>query len=78
MPPHPNSEDGRFCLRARPVHLLGFDPHAGGVQSDDPAGWREHFGQEYQRLRAAKHIYDPQNLLTPGYEVFTRPDDERP
>jgi cytokinin dehydrogenase len=32
--------------------------------------WRNHFGSEFGRLDAAKRKYDPNDLLTPGYEVF--------
>jgi FAD/FMN-containing dehydrogenase len=32
--------------------------------------WRGHFGTAYGLLEAAKHKYDPGNVLTPGYEVF--------
>jgi FAD/FMN-containing dehydrogenase len=32
--------------------------------------WRRHFGPEFARLRAAKRAYDPDAVLTPGYEVF--------
>jgi cytokinin dehydrogenase len=32
--------------------------------------WRNHFGTAFDQLRAAKQLYDPGNILTPGYEVF--------
>jgi cytokinin dehydrogenase len=35
-----------------------------------PADWREHFGTAFGRLREAKQTFDPDHLLTPGYEVF--------
>jgi cytokinin dehydrogenase len=35
-----------------------------------PADWREHFGSAFDRLRAAKQTFDPDHVLTPGYEVF--------
>lgn len=41
----------------------------------DPAGWRDHFGSAHERLRTAKQIHDPRNLLTPGYEVFSHDGD---
>jgi FAD/FMN-containing dehydrogenase len=34
------------------------------------AGWRRHFGPEWDRLRRAKRRYDPDHVLTPGYDVF--------
>jgi FAD/FMN-containing dehydrogenase len=34
------------------------------------ADWRQHFGSAWGQLRAAKHNFDPGNVLTPGYEVF--------
>ena len=37
-----------------------------------PDDWREHFGSEWTRLRDAKARFDPRNVLTPGYEVFSR------
>jgi cytokinin dehydrogenase len=32
--------------------------------------WRNHFGSAFGQLNAAKQKYDPNDLLTPGYEVF--------
>jgi cytokinin dehydrogenase len=32
--------------------------------------WRDHFGTEFDRLAAAKRTFDPDNTLTPGYEIF--------
>jgi len=32
--------------------------------------WRKHFGSAWERLRDAKRTFDPQHILTPGYEVF--------
>jgi FAD/FMN-containing dehydrogenase len=37
------------------------------MSSDD---WRAHFGAAWARLRDAKQAFDPECLLTPGYEVF--------
>lgn len=37
------------------------------MTSDD---WQDHFGSAWPRLRRAKERYDPQNTLTPGYQVF--------
>ena len=33
--------------------------------------WREHFGPAFGPLREAKERFDPDTLLTPGYELFT-------
>jgi len=35
-----------------------------------PAEWRDHFGPVFGSLREAKERFDPDVLLTPGYEVF--------
>jgi cytokinin dehydrogenase len=35
-----------------------------------PADWKEHFGEAFDRLEAAKRRFDPARRLTPGYEVF--------
>lgn len=35
-----------------------------------PADWREHFGPAFDGLRTAKQAYDPDHVLTPGYEIF--------
>jgi cytokinin dehydrogenase len=32
--------------------------------------WRRHLGPVYHRLRRAKQRYDPEGLMTPGYDVF--------
>jgi FAD/FMN-containing dehydrogenase len=34
--------------------------------------WRRHFGPAFHQLRDAKRIYDPGNVLTPGYDIFGR------
>jgi cytokinin dehydrogenase len=36
------------------------------------ADWRRHFGPAFDRLSDARRTYDPDGLLTPGYEVFSR------
>jgi FAD/FMN-containing dehydrogenase len=33
--------------------------------------WRDHFGSAFGLLDAAKRQYDPDEILTPGYEIFT-------
>jgi cytokinin dehydrogenase len=48
---------------------------AGGVQYPvgacpmSPDDWRDHFGSKWPLLRDATQRYDPDNLLTPGYNV---------
>jgi FAD/FMN-containing dehydrogenase len=32
--------------------------------------WRDHFGSAFGQLDAAKQQYDPDEILTPGYEIF--------
>jgi cytokinin dehydrogenase len=32
--------------------------------------WRDHFGPAFSQLDAAKQQYDPDTILTPGYEIF--------
>ena len=32
--------------------------------------WTQHFGPTWQLLSDAKHAYDPNGILTPGYELF--------
>lgn len=33
--------------------------------------WKDHFGPTWRALREAKERYDPNNALTPGYELFS-------
>jgi FAD/FMN-containing dehydrogenase len=36
-----------------------------------PADWQEHFGSEvWRRLSVAKKNFDPNNVLTPGPNMF--------
>jgi hypothetical protein len=35
-----------------------------------PAGWREHFGERFEPLAAARRRYDPNGIMTPGYAVL--------
>ena len=32
--------------------------------------WKQHFGPRWPQLSEAQRRYDPDNVLTPGYEVF--------
>ena len=32
--------------------------------------WRDHFGPAFPRLEAAKRTFDPDDILTPGYQLF--------
>ena len=32
--------------------------------------WRDHFGSAFGQLDAAKRHYDPDEILTPGYDIF--------
>jgi FAD/FMN-containing dehydrogenase len=49
---------------------------AGGVQYPvgacpmSPDDWTDHFGPKWPLLREARRRYDPDNLLTPGYNIF--------
>ena len=43
---------------------------ASAAFSPSPAEWRDHFGPAYGLLREAKERFDPDMLLTPGYEIF--------
>ena len=55
------------------MHVVGGKRYAGfGAVPFSPADWKDHFGPEtWQRLVAAKQKYDPNNVLTPGPEMFT-------
>jgi cytokinin dehydrogenase len=37
------------------------------------ADWRDHFGDQWHRLVAAKRLYDPNRILTPGQGIFPPP-----
>src|SRR6266702_5342590 len=46
-----------------------YSPYSGVIS---PAEWQEHFGLDtWRRLSAAKKKYDPNNVLTPGPNMFT-------
>ncbi|MFI7676847.1 FAD-binding protein [Actinophytocola sp. NPDC049390] len=32
--------------------------------------WKKHYGPAWSAFRAAKHTYDPNNVLTPGHAIF--------
>jgi FAD/FMN-containing dehydrogenase len=63
------AEDGMVAanrsLFERCRHLGGTLYPIGAVPLT-PEDWRLHFGDEWQRLVAAKHRFDPGNILTPG------------
>jgi FAD/FMN-containing dehydrogenase len=40
--------------------------------------WRHHFGPAFGLLQAAKQRFDPDLVLTPGYEIFASPAGSRP
>jgi FAD/FMN-containing dehydrogenase len=35
-----------------------------------PEDWHGHFGSAWELLRDAKQKFDPEHVLTPGYELF--------
>ena len=35
-----------------------------------PGDWRRHFGSAWMLLSEAKQRFDPDHVLTPGYELF--------
>jgi FAD/FMN-containing dehydrogenase len=61
-------EDNRaFYSRIRDAGGTLYPVSALPMTRDD---WRRHFGPAFDRLSAAKHRFDPANLLTPGYPIF--------
>jgi cytokinin dehydrogenase len=42
----------------------------GAIPDFTPADWRRHFQPEWDFLAAAKHRFDPDNVLTPGQGIF--------
>ena len=51
---------------ARPAVVL-YPVSAFAMSSED---WKEHFGSRWPLLAEARRRYDPDNVLTPGYEAF--------
>jgi cytokinin dehydrogenase len=53
------------------IHKAGVVLYPVSAFSMSPTDWQDHFGPNWPQLREAKHRYDPANVLTPGYNVFT-------
>jgi cytokinin dehydrogenase len=53
--------------RIRPAGGTLYPVSAFRMSRDD---WRRHFGPAFTHLREAKRRFDPNGVLTPGYEVF--------
>jgi cytokinin dehydrogenase len=49
---------------------LGGNRYAIGAIPFSPDDWRQHFGSAWETLVQAKHRYDPDNILTPGQNIF--------
>jgi cytokinin dehydrogenase len=52
------------------VHAAGGTLYPVSALPMTPPDWREHFGSAFGRLREAKQNFDPDHVLTPGYELF--------
>jgi FAD/FMN-containing dehydrogenase len=58
--------------RGARVYPIGF-PLGTDLMTHD--AWRRHFGNQWERLAAAKRMHDPDGVLTPSPGIFER--DER-
>jgi cytokinin dehydrogenase len=53
------------------VVALGGKRYAiGAIPDFTPADWEQHFGDQFGVLRALKNQHDPQNIFTPGQNIF--------
>jgi FAD/FMN-containing dehydrogenase len=52
------------------VKAAGGTLHPVSALSLSKGEWRDHFGAAFGQLAAAKQQYDPNEILTPGYEIF--------
>ncbi|NIJ13754.1 FAD/FMN-containing dehydrogenase [Saccharomonospora amisosensis] len=53
------------------VKVLGGTLYPASTLPMTTKDWRDHFGDDWQTLEVAKHVYDPAGVLTPGQRVFT-------
>jgi cytokinin dehydrogenase len=49
---------------------VGGTRYANGALAFDVRDWRQHFGEQWRALVAAKRRYDPDRVLTPGQGIF--------
>jgi cytokinin dehydrogenase len=61
------AQNRAFYDRIRRADGLQYPVGAVPMSPDD---WQDHFGSKWPLLRDAKQRYDPENLLTPGYNLF--------
>jgi len=78
MPPDPqrrcprrNAELGALNPAYRRVKAAGGTLYPVGAFPMSKGEWRDHFGSAFGQLAAAKQQYDPDKILTPGYEIFS-------
>ena len=75
MPATSDAEEAKRLVRANKA-TYGRVRAAGGTLYPVSAlplskrEWRDHFGSAFGQLDAAKQQYDPDEILTPGYEIF--------
>lgn len=55
----PRSEPVAFQLSLR-----------GSIPDTTSDDWRRHYGPHWPHFHAAKHHVDPENILTPGQQIF--------
>ncbi len=68
----------RFWAEARPMldnlgrltEVMGGKRYLSGYIDWDEAGWREHFGDQWEPYCALKRKYDPGAILNPGFVPF--------
>jgi cytokinin dehydrogenase len=61
------AQNRALCERIRKAGGFLYPVSAFPMSSPD---WKEHFGSRWPLLAEARRRYDPDNVLTPGYEVF--------
>jgi cytokinin dehydrogenase len=52
------------------IHAEGGVQYPVGALPTSREDWKDHFGPQWPLLHEAKRRYDPDNLLTPGYNLF--------
>ena len=68
----------RFWEQARPMlenlgrltEVMGGKRYLSGYIDWDEAGWRLHFGEQWEPFCALKRTYDPDSILNPGFVPF--------
>jgi hypothetical protein len=60
----------RLGMASHASSMMGGKRYLSGWINFDHAGWKGHYGSQWDAVTAAKQKYDPQDIMNPGFMKF--------